>query len=63
VAAEDVKATWARTLVTINRAVMGIPSRVKSDWPEIDAAVMSAITVACRDALRSAAAEMASEGE
>jgi hypothetical protein len=54
----DVEPAWARALASINQYVMTIPSRLKSDNPEISLEVIEQLEVLCRDVLKSAAGEL-----
>jgi hypothetical protein len=63
VSIDDVTPTWSRTMAAINRNVMGIPSRLKADNPELALDVVDQIERLCREALHNAAGELSQDGD
>ena len=56
--AADIEPAWTRALASINQYVMTIPSRLKSDNPEISLEIVEQLEVLCRDVLKNAAGEL-----
>ena len=58
VAVADVSPVWSRVFVSINRNIMGIANRVKSDNPDLDIGIVNQIEYLCREALKAVSEEV-----
>jgi hypothetical protein len=58
VAVADVSPVWSRVFVSINRNIMGIANRVKSDNPDLELSVVNQIEYLCREALKAVSEEV-----
>lgn len=58
VAVADVSPVWSRVFVSINRNIMGIANRVKSDNPDLDVGIVNQIEYLCREALKAVSEEV-----
>jgi hypothetical protein len=58
VAVADVSPVWSRVFVSINRNIMGIANRVKSDNPDLDVGIVNQIVYLCREALKAVSEEV-----
>ena len=56
----EIEPAWSRALVSINRSVMGIASRLKSDNGDLPLDIIQQVERLCRDALNAASAELQS---
>lgn len=58
IARSEIEPAWARALVSINRSVMGIASRLKSDNADLPLDIIEQVERLCREALNAASAEL-----
>jgi hypothetical protein len=54
----EIAPAWQKTLISINRSVMAIPNRMKADNPDMTLNEVAQLEKLCREALKTAAAEV-----